>query len=240
MTDRVTRFDPILRSGAIRQINDSREFTRFGRGFPRPWVASRDRLGTRTNSSLAQTSRASRGCAVCLRMGGYNTIRSCRSRDSATPLYHSERAVEIPWVIRQLTGARFPRAMEVGQVLGGYLGKLCEYGLTVDLTSKESRAGPRWRAEARDPRSLPCERAFDAAVSISTLEHIGLGHYGDSLDLEGDRRANSSRYRALRPGGVLFATTPVYTGRQSRWQRLYRQEDLARLLSLFADVRLRF
>jgi SAM-dependent methyltransferase len=50
---------------------------------------------------------------------------------------------------------------------------------------------------------------FDWVVSISTLEHIGLGHYAqDPLDAEGDTHALAHIWRWLKPGGWLLFDVP--------------------------------
>jgi len=50
---------------------------------------------------------------------------------------------------------------------------------------------------------------FDAAVSISSFEHDGLGRYGDPLDPDGDLKAMQKMKRIARPGGLLYLSVPV-------------------------------
>ena len=47
-------------------------------------------------------------------------------------------------------------------------------------------------------------KEFDVAVSISSLEHDGLGRYGDPIDPEGDLKAIQNIKRLLKPGGLFF------------------------------------
>jgi len=44
---------------------------------------------------------------------------------------------------------------------------------------------------------------------LHTIEHIGLGRYGDPLDPEGDIKACAELARVLAPGGSLLFVTPV-------------------------------
>lgn len=53
------------------------------------------------------------------------------------------------------------------------------------------------------------ERVFDAVVTYSSIEHSGLGRYGDSLDPEGDRRVMDEISRHLRPQGLIYLSVPV-------------------------------
>ena len=55
---------------------------------------------------------------------------------------------------------------------------------------------------------FPPER-FDAVVGVSSIEHIGLGHYeNDPLDLDGDTHAMHRAVRWLKPGGWVYADVP--------------------------------
>jgi hypothetical protein len=55
--------------------------------------------------------------------------------------------------------------------------------------------------------SLPTASA-DVVAIISTLEHVGLGRWGDPLDAAGDIRAMEEARRILRPGGHAVLTIP--------------------------------
>ena len=50
---------------------------------------------------------------------------------------------------------------------------------------------------------------FDAAFSISSVEHSGLGRYGDALDPDGDIKAMCQLYNKLKPGGLCFLAVPI-------------------------------
>jgi hypothetical protein len=44
---------------------------------------------------------------------------------------------------------------------------------------------------------------------MHTVEHVGLGRYGDPLDPDGDLKAMNELQRVLAPGGSLFFVVPV-------------------------------
>lgn len=50
---------------------------------------------------------------------------------------------------------------------------------------------------------------FDAAFSISSFEHDGLGRYGDPLNPRGDLDAMENMKKTIRPGGLLFLAVPL-------------------------------
>jgi hypothetical protein len=50
---------------------------------------------------------------------------------------------------------------------------------------------------------------FDHAASFSSLEHAGLGRYGDPLNPNGDIEALQQIHCMLKPGGLLFLGLPT-------------------------------
>ncbi|MFC1669666.1 DUF268 domain-containing protein [Spirochaetota bacterium] len=50
---------------------------------------------------------------------------------------------------------------------------------------------------------------FDAAFSISSFEHDGLGRYGDPVDPDGDLKAMEKMKKFLKPGGRLVLAVPI-------------------------------
>jgi SAM-dependent methyltransferase len=72
--------------------------------------------------------------------------------------------------------------------------------------------------------------SFDLVLSVSTIEHLGLGGYDDTRVEDGDRLGVESLWRLVRPGGRLMATVPA--GRPAV-QRGYRTYDYARLHAVF-------
>lgn len=73
---------------------------------------------------------------------------------------------------------------------------------------------------------------FDAVISVSSIEHDGLGRYGDKLDPNGDLRAMADLKRLLKPGGILFLSVPVGLDALV-WNahRIYGRKRLPRLLA---------
>lgn len=92
------------------------------------------------------------------------------------------------------------------------------------------------RFEDWDP---PAAEAFDAVFLISTVEHVGIGAYGqDSYGGagigDGADRAMVERVRGLlAPDGILVLTTPIGTRGIDSLQRTYDEEALEKLLAGF-------
>lgn len=121
--------------------------------------------------------------------------------------YVGTRVVEIPWAMDRLkryAGHR-ERLLVVGDVITS---KLADMGYDVDLVDMDAEASPdeRLRVQKLDIRraELPAG-VFDAAVCISTIEHVGVQ---DVEFADGDRLAAGIMHRALKPGGLLLLTVP--------------------------------
>jgi len=76
--------------------------------------------------------------------------------------------------------------------------------------------------------------ASDSIRSLScmhTIEHIGLGRYGDPVDYEGDLKAMQELARVLAPGGCLLLVTPI--GQESKIlfnaHRIYLADAIAKV-----------
>jgi hypothetical protein len=52
-------------------------------------------------------------------------------------------------------------------------------------------------------------KKYDAIVSYSSIEHSGLGRYGDTLNPNGDIETMEQIYRSLNEGGLCFVGFPV-------------------------------
>jgi hypothetical protein len=78
----------------------------------------------------------------------------------------------------------------------------------------------------------PGARLFDAIFLISTVEHIGLGAYGEPSDKgDADRRALDRARDLLVEGGLLVLTTPFGTRGIDNLQRTYDEQSLTELLA---------
>jgi SAM-dependent methyltransferase len=53
------------------------------------------------------------------------------------------------------------------------------------------------------------DNSIESLSCMHTIEHIGLGRYGDPIDPEGDIKAIKELIRVLQPGGSLLFVTPI-------------------------------
>jgi SAM-dependent methyltransferase len=52
-------------------------------------------------------------------------------------------------------------------------------------------------------------RVFDAALTISSFEHDGLGMYGDPIDPDGDLKTMAKMKTVVKPGGLMYFSVPM-------------------------------
>lgn len=145
-----------------------------------------------------------------------------------------ERVVEVPYVFRAL-----------GQLESG--ASILDVGAAESLLSI-SLASLGYNVTALDPRPYPFDHPalqtvvasiqdwdhegdFAAVICLSTIEHIGLGAYGEDPADEGSDRAALKRMLELtEPGGLLVLTAPVGKADVNEFQRTYDQAGLEALL----------
>jgi hypothetical protein len=91
---------------------------------------------------------------------------------------------------------------------------------------------PGLACKACDLMKLEYETNSLPSIScMHTIEHIGLGRYGDSLNPLGDRIAASELVRILKPGGLLFFVVPVGRPRlQFNAHRIYSFDMVLEML----------
>lgn len=79
-----------------------------------------------------------------------------------------------------------------------------------------------------DLNKLPFEDHSQPSIScMHTIEHIGLGRYGDALDPQGDLKAIEELKRVVKQGGDILFVTPVGKPRiEFNGQRIYSFEQI--------------
>lgn len=146
----------------------------------------------------------------------------------------NERIVEVPFALRAISPlAAGAKVLDFGSSENSLALSLASLGY--EVTALDVRRYPfdhpqltvvacpigEWQAE---PGS------FDAALCVSTVEHVGLGWYGDPKMGDGDREALDVIADALRPGGLLVLTVPYGEPGQDALQRRYDRVNLDALL----------
>lgn len=74
------------------------------------------------------------------------------------------------------------------------------------------------------------DNSLPSVSCMHTIEHIGLGRYGDTINPLGDRVATAELVRVLKPGGLFFFVVPV--GRSRLQFNAHRIYSLAHVMEL--------
>jgi len=93
---------------------------------------------------------------------------------------------------------------------------------------------PNLKCLVGDVRKTSFEKGFfDCVIAVSTLEHIGLGRYGEWLEPDGDITAVSEISRIMSINGALLVTLPFGKGEVFPSHRVYNQQRLQTILEGF-------
>ncbi len=142
--------------------------------------------------------------------------------------------------VARLIHARRPeRHVDIGSRIDGFIAHLLTFmpvtvfdirplqvppdGLTFEQRNCTSLVG----VETNSVQSLSC---------LHTIEHLGLGRYGDPIDPSSPDAALSEMDRVLAPGGRLYLAAPI--GRERLMFNAHRIFDPSRIPSSLANLRL--
>jgi SAM-dependent methyltransferase len=158
----------------------------------------------------------------------FRDIYPClNDRISTTPFdqqytYHPAWAARILAKTRPAEHVDFSSILYFGTMLSAFIPvRFYDYRpAQLDLSGYQSGFADLCKLDIPDNsiQSLSC---------MHTVEHIGLGRYGDQLDADGDIKAINELKRVLKPGGNFLFVTPV--GRpvvQFNGQRIYSFEQV--------------
>lgn len=92
-------------------------------------------------------------------------------------------------------------------------------------------------SKAADLNSLPfADNSIMSLSCMHTVEHVGLGRYGDVIDPDGDIKAAKELSRVLAVGGYLIFVVPV--GKQKIEFNAHRIYSYEQVVDLFQDLKL--
>lgn len=80
------------------------------------------------------------------------------------------------------------------------------------------------------------DNSVDSLSCLHVAEHIGLGRYGDPLDVEGTQKACKELQRVLAPGGRLYFALPV--GKSATYFNAHRVHSPSTILEYFDQLHL--
>jgi len=145
------------------------------------------------------------------------------------------RIVEIPLMFNMIPFPR-KRILDVGcrySLFSIQLASLGHEAHGIDINNYK-RKHPNFRFREGDIiKSGYPKNYFDIVVSLSTIEHIGLGRYNDKSNVKGDIDAIKEIYRITKLGGQILITLPFGKPVDTDWYRVYDIERIRKLLTGF-------
>ncbi len=153
-------------------------------------------------------------------------------------IFTNERIAENPFVLQGLSQLSAPaRILDIGpleSLIPLHLASLGHKVTALDVRPYRL-THPNLTVVVASILDWPGDGApFDAVILLSTLEHIGLGVYGQAEGAaDADIQVMARVRELLHPGGVLMFTSPFGRSRVDETQRVYSGEDLVRLLKQF-------
>jgi 2-polyprenyl-3-methyl-5-hydroxy-6-metoxy-1,4-benzoquinol methylase len=147
----------------------------------------------------------------------------------------NERIIEHPWVFMNM-GIDQGRILDVGCCYSSLAIQLASLGFEVwgiDIATY-GLAHCNFKFVQEDIcQTTLSDEFFDRVLAISTLEHLGLGHYGDPLGQSKDKEAMRQIYRVLKPEGRLMMSVPFGKSLATPSFRVYDSRSLEDLIQPF-------
>lgn len=141
----------------------------------------------------------------------FAVIEEFRDESQMHPVHY--RDFECEFASEQVRRCAPGTILDVGSYRAWLAGLMAHYHVTtVDVRERYSDLANE-TCVTQDVRDLALAPAsVDMVTTLHTIEHFGLGRYGDEFDPEGDRKAIASLLRVIRPGGHFLFSVPVTAG----------------------------
>jgi hypothetical protein len=143
----------------------------------------------------------------------------------------NERVIEIPWALMHLPQSGY--ILDVGSWSATYLHTIPQPDRVLHCLDPQDASGmipheATFFHESIIGNSLP-RHFYDCVLILSTIEHIGLPHYGQQPFADGDKLTLAEAWHLLKADGLLIVTVPVGKSKTASWYRQYAPRDLADL-----------
>jgi SAM-dependent methyltransferase len=135
---------------------------------------------------------------------------------------------ECTFAARQIAVLNPQSILDIGSYRHFVLGLLSHFAVTtIDVRGRRPISDKETVITCDAKKILLPNESYDVVLSLCTLEHFGLGRYGDEFDLDADKKAFREMVRVLKPGGHVIFTTNITRTRPSiafNAHRIYTHE----------------
>jgi SAM-dependent methyltransferase len=140
-------------------------------------------------------------------------------------------------VARKIFERKPEKHYDIGSRIDGFIAHLLVFREVIEIDIRKLETGVRNLVFIQEDATTLKQMANNSAESVSALhsiEHFGLGRYGDKVNPSADIQAMQSLMRVLKPGGRLYFSVPVGRPRvEFNAHRVYDPESLMKVLRLW-------
>jgi len=156
--------------------------------------------------------------------------------------YVNERTVEVPFVLLNI-GPEKEKILDVGcsrSVLSILMAEQGHNVWGIDINDYGLNDLPFTFIKGDICKTDFQDNFFDCVVAVSTIEHIGIGAYGDSPDENKEKLAIKEIFRILKPSGKFIVTLPYGKKSIGKDLRIYDEQSLNSLLEQFKIEKIKY
>ncbi|MGD9920017.1 MAG: DUF268 domain-containing protein [Pseudorhodoplanes sp.] len=159
--------------------------------------------------------------------------------NSVTTAFDAHYVYHTAWAVRMVTGIAPKKHLDISSTL--YFCTTLSATIPVEFYD--------YRPASLTLDGLTCGRAdltklafasnsVESLSCMHTIEHVGLGRYGDPIDPRGDLKAAAELSRVVKPGGHLLMVTPVGKPRICfNAHRIYSFDQICAMFAAFSVVK---
>jgi SAM-dependent methyltransferase len=108
------------------------------------------------------------------------------------------------------------KILDIGSYRHFIIGALSHFNITsIDVRERKPVSDNETVISSDAKAIILPDNMFDVVMSLCSLEHFGLGRYGDEFDLGADKKAFKEMIRVLKPNGRLIFSTTVTRAKPS-------------------------
>lgn len=115
------------------------------------------------------------------------------------------------WVARKIFAANPMEHWDIGSRIDGFITHLLTFREVnvIDIRPLKSKTSGLFFHQGNITNLLIEDNSIQSLSCLHTVEHIGLGRYGDPIDPAGCFKGMQELQRVLAPGGTLYFSVPI-------------------------------
>ncbi len=142
----------------------------------------------------------------------YEIIEELRDESMAHPMHYID--YECEFGTEQIRKYGPNNILDIGSYRHWLIGIMAHYPVTTMDVRKRTSYLKNESIITEDITNLRLPNdSVEMVTTMHTIEHFGLGRYGDKFDLQADAKAVAQVIRTLKPGGLFMFSVPVTKGR---------------------------